>query len=344
MTSIPVRPSICTFGYHDRTSPRYWTICRYIEGQGGTLRECHTDVRGFVGKMRALRAQWKTMKSDCDTVLVTFPGHYLVPLAWLLTRRPRKTLLFDAFVSLYDSNVSDRRLFSPWHPRAWMAFLMDIVSCHLADRVLVDTQAQKEFFCRRFRLSPERVEVVYLRAREDLFKPPAQQRSAHAAFDVFFYGSYIPLQGIETILRAAAIVQKNNGHIRFMLVGGGQTQAEMRALSQALQLQNVTFRPPVGIEELPSLIRDADLCLGIFGTSDKALRVIPHKVYDAVACGVPVVTADTPAIRERFASHPLVSLCPPGDPAALANAILERAHRSAMKRPSDGQNRSSHRQ
>jgi glycosyltransferase involved in cell wall biosynthesis len=65
----------------------------------------------------------------------------------------------------------------------------------------------------------------------------------------------------------------------------------------------------------------ADVCLGIFGTSAKAQRVIPNKVYDALACARPVITADTPAIRELLQPDDQVIVCPPGDPESLADAI-----------------------
>ena len=96
----------------------------------------------------------------------------------------------------------------------------------------------------------------------------------------------------------------------------------MHALARELHLRNVTFLPFVPLPQLPSLIHSADLCLGIFGTSEKARRVIPHKVLDAIACGVPVITADTPAIRERFANNPLVHLVPAGNAQELARRIL----------------------
>jgi glycosyltransferase involved in cell wall biosynthesis len=66
----------------------------------------------------------------------------------------------------------------------------------------------------------------------------------------------------------------------------------------------------------------SDVCLGIFGTSPKAQRVIPNKVFDALAVGRPVLTADTPAVREVLTHGETAWLCPPGDPAALAEALL----------------------
>lgn len=316
---------IVAFGYHDQEAPRQWNIVRELQSQGCEVRECHTTARGFLGKVWDLHAQWKQKRTSADALLVTFPGHYLVPLAWMLTRMPRRRLIFDAFLSLSDSVVTDRGLVSWWNPYAWFLYAMDWLSCHLADEVLIDTDAHRRFFLRRFHLRPDRVRVVYLGSRTDLFQPKTKNQKLKAkSFDVFFYGTYIPLQGVEYILDAAKIVQSQNSTVHFTLVGRGQTYSAMRAKAEQLQLRNVTFLPFVLLAELPTLLKKADLCLGIFGTTAKAQHVIPHKVYDAVACGVPIITEDSPALRERFAATPSVIPCPAGDSAALARIILTR--------------------
>ncbi len=325
--------TLAAFGFHDRESPHYWSIRAHMEREGWTVVECHTTAKGFLGKLRDLRRQWNTMRGSVDAVLVTFPGHYLMPFAWMLTRRPRKQLFFEAFVSLYDSDVSDRKRIARWSPFAWFLFAMDYLSCHLADRVFLDTDAHRHFFIRTFHLRPERVAVAYLETRHDLFSPRVTPRETRGTFEVFFYGTYIPLQGVDHILTAAAIAEKKEPRFHLTIVGGGQTYADMQKLQKQLQLRSVTFVPTVPLSELPRMIRNADLCLGIFGTTDKAARVIPHKVVDAVACGVPVLTRDSPAIRERYANHPNVLLCPAGDPQAIATIILDRASRSLEPKP-----------
>jgi glycosyltransferase involved in cell wall biosynthesis len=64
------------------------------------------------------------------------------------------------------------------------------------------------------------------------------------------------------------------------------------------------------------------LGLGIFGTSDKAGRVIPNKVFEALAMKLPLITGDSPAIRELLTDGENVLLVPRGDAQALANRIL----------------------
>jgi glycosyltransferase involved in cell wall biosynthesis len=318
---------IAAFGYHDQVSPRHTSVLAQLQKEGSTVVECHTSAKGFWPKVRALRQQYQAIAQNVDTVLVTFPGHYLMPVAWWLTRSPRKHLIFDAFISLHDTMIADRQKYSRWNPRAWFLWLVDYVSCHLADEVLIDTEAHRQFFIKEFHLNPKRIRVIYLEARHDLFRKREDQHKSKGTLEVFFYGSYIPLQGIEHILRAAKILQEEKANVHFTLVGKGQTFPTMEKLARDLSLTSpssvpfVTFVPFVPLQELADRMSHADLCLGIFGTSGKAQRVIPHKVYDAVASGIPVLTADSPAVRERFQDNPKVILCPTGNPEAIAKAI-----------------------
>jgi glycosyltransferase involved in cell wall biosynthesis len=81
----------------------------------------------------------------------------------------------------------------------------------------------------------------------------------------------------------------------------------------------------VEYDRLPAELHRAGCALGIFGTTGKAQRVIPNKAFQALACGTPLVTADTPAARELLANGDNALLVPPGDPEALAGAVRELA-------------------
>jgi glycosyltransferase involved in cell wall biosynthesis len=124
------------------------------------------------------------------------------------------------------------------------------------------------------------------------------------------------LHGLETILEAA----RQAPELRFRLVGSGQLE---RLLERPPE--NVEWRTWVEYEVLPDELRSAGCALGIFGTSAKARRVIPNKVFQALACGTPVVTGDTPAARELLTDGETALLVPPGDPAALADTLRRLA-------------------
>jgi len=89
-----------------------------------------------------------------------------------------------------------------------------------------------------------------------------------------------------------------------------------------LPITNIRLLGKLPYEELPRLMSASHICLGIFGTTPKAQRVIPNKVFDAIAVARPVVTADTPAVQEVFTHGENIYLVPPGNPKALAHTIL----------------------
>lgn len=229
--------------------------------------------------------------------------------------------MFDALVSLWETNVMDRRTVPARSLSAYRYRLTDRVACSLADAILLDTDAHIAWFRAAFRIPDRKLHRVWVGADDELMTPcPPARRDGR--FIVFFYGSYIPLHGIEHIIGAAERIQGQDPEIRFSLCGTGQTLPAMRQLVRSRRVANVEFLERRPSQELRRLICESDVCLGIFGTGPKARAVIPNKVFDALACGRPVITADTPAIREVLAPGDDVWLCRGGDSHALAEAIM----------------------
>jgi glycosyltransferase involved in cell wall biosynthesis len=146
---------------------------------------------------------------------------------------------------------------------------------------------------------------------------------------VLFYGTYIPLQGIESIIRASLVMPAD---YRVKLVGSGQQRADMEKLALSLSAP-VEFVDQVPEQELSRHIASAMVCLGVFGVGDKTQRVIPNKVFQCLAVGRPVVTGDTPAVD---AIGSVVERVPVGDPNAIAVAVQrlmeDPVRREAMAR------------
>ena len=171
---------------------------------------------------------------------------------------------------------------------------------------MADTQAQAGLFTE---LGARRVEAVLVGAEERLFTPGWTPPPAPTCL---FVGKLISLHGVDVILAAAREVPE----VRFRLVGSGQLGGLLRG-----RPPNVDHVPWLPYEELPDEYRGSSVALGVFGTSAKAARVIPNKAFQAIACGTPLVTADTPAARELSRNGESALLVPPGDPEALGAAI-----------------------
>jgi len=114
-------------------------------------------------------------------------------------------------------------------------------------------------------------------------------------FIIGFHGKFIPLQGVQYIIKAAHLLADNED-IFFSIIGNGQTFKEATALAKKLNLKNIHFHGKLALEELPSHLRQFDVCLGIFGNTPKTQRVIPNKVYESIAMARPIISAKTPAM------------------------------------------------
>ena len=146
---------------------------------------------------------------------------------------------------------------------------------------------------------------------------------------VGFYGKYIPLQGVPYIVRAAAHPLCKD--IAFTLIGSGQTYAQVRTLAQELGVANITFMERIPYATLIERMRSFDIVLGVFGDTPKARAVISNKLYDAAMLGKPLITADTPAVRELFTDGKDICLVPGADSEALAHAIHTLAQDSEKR-------------
>ena len=246
-----------------------------------------------------------------DALIVGYPGHFDVPAAKRIARG--KPVIFNPLVSLHETLVEDRGRFASGSAPSRFLRRVDRIALRRADLVVADTEQNARHLAGLAELPAERLAVCFVGAEDRLFRPGWQPPGK---FHVLFIGKLIPLHGLETILAAARLVPE----IPFRVVGNGQLDALLLD-----RPPNVEWVEWVDYERLPDEIQRAGCALGVFGTSAKAGRVIPNKAFQALACGTPLVTADTPAAQELLRDGESALLVPPGDPEALAAAVRRLA-------------------
>ncbi|MFC1613186.1 glycosyltransferase [Patescibacteria group bacterium] len=316
---------ICFFGIYNPDYSRNRVLISGFKKNGCEIIECRADPKEdgkFFKYFRLFKEYKKIKKNKFDYVIVAFPGHTVVWLAKLLFRK--NLIIFDGFVSLYDSNVSDRKVYGKFSIRAFKDMFLDWYSCKLSDKVLMDTEEHIEYFTKKYNVNINKRVKAYVGADSQFFYPDSQDFKNDDKFIVHFHGSYIPLQGVEHIIEATKILKDEN--IEFNIIGSA-----IKNKFEKLNLDNINFIENVDYKNLRKHILMSDICLGIFGKTDKAVRVIPNKVYEAIACRKPVITGESPAIKELFMDGENIILCEMGNPNNLTEKILHLKNNTGLR-------------
>lgn len=352
---------VCYFGTYDTDHSRNRVIIKGLRQNGVEVLECHARLwRGTSDKIHSMtggtcrpRLLYRILASylclikryakmgGYDVMVVGYAGHLDLFLGKLLTFLSVKPLVFDALLSLTETVVEDRELVPRDSTLAKLLYLVDKYSCQLADLVLLDTNVHFRYFHEAFGVNMTKLRRLYAGA-DDAWYHPSSHAPSCQYFRVVYFGQYIPLHGVKYIIEAAKLLE-GQPDIAFELVGVGQTYEEVLSLARRLAVRNVTFYPTwLSPQALAAdHIAGADVCLGIFGDGRKARRVVPLKVFAAMAMGKAVITGDSPAAREVLVSGQDVLLCEMGDPQAIAQAILLlRDDQGLRRRIADGACRS----
>jgi glycosyltransferase involved in cell wall biosynthesis len=308
------------FGTYESDYPRNRQVIACLRAANVDVLEVHVPVwegvrHKFSPTLRSLTrilvAQARLLRREIDSaeaIIVGYPGHPDMSTARRAARgRP---VVFNPLVSLEDTLVGDRGLVGRRSAKARALRVLDRHAFRSADLVVADTAAHARYFQDHFGLRSDRVAVCFVGAEDRLFHPHPRHEAAH----VLFVGKLIPLHGLETILESARLAPE----IEFRVVGNGQLDELMKS-----RPSNVAWQTWLDYERLPRAYCDAACALGIFGTSEKASRVIPNKAFQALATATPLITADTPASRELLVDGESALLVPPGDPGALAAAARQ---------------------
>lgn len=331
---------VLVFGTYDTSAhPRVGIIADGLRANGMDVQECNVplglDTAGRVAMLAQpwrvpllllrLAGRWWKLAREArrmprpDVVLVGYLGHFDVRLARLLFRRT--PIVLDHLISASDT-ARDRRL-SSGGVKQMLLRAIDAGALRAASVVVVDTEEHRAALPEPAR---ERAVVVPVGAPDYWFEAGAAAAAARASADavaaplsVVFYGLFTPLQGAPVI--TAAMAALDGVAVELTMIGRGQDSEAAR--SAAPTDGSVRWLDWVPAAELPAVVAGHDVCLGIFGTGPKALRVVPNKVFQGAAAGCALITSDTEPQRRELGDAAV--LVPPGDPEALASALRKLA-------------------
>lgn len=329
------------FGTYDVSKhPRVAVLIEGLAASGDEVIEINEPLRlDTAGRVAMLRQPWRLpvfagkllrcwaalarrtravrKQSPPDAVLVGYLGHFDVRLARRLFKGT--PIVLDHLVSAAGT-ARDRGLAGSGGLKSRLMHSIDDGALRSANVVVVDTAEHEAALPAS--AAPRGV-VAPVGATEEWFAVGRTRVTSGGEpgrpLRVVFVGVFTPLHGTRTV--GEALAELAGDDIDVTMVGSGQEYQACRAAAAA----NTRVRWVDWVEsaQLPAFVGDHDVSLGIFGTTAKALNVVPTKVYQGAAAACAVVTSDTPPQREALGDAAI--FVPPGDPAALASALRQLA-------------------
>ena len=337
MSDKPLK--VCYFGTYRANYARNQIIMAGLQSQGIEVIECHEklwqSVEDRVGTASGgwLRPSfwWRVVKTyfkllwhyrqieDYDVLMVGYPGHFDIFLAWMLAKIRRAPLAWDVLNSLYlittERGISER---SPLTVK--LIRLFERKACLLPDMLFLDTEEFVNWFGATHNIPTDKFRLIQIGVDERFFTP-LEKRATDDIFRVIYYGTYIPNHGVEHIVRAANLLEED-ASIKIEMIGSGPEQPKARQLATNLKLKNLHFVDWLAREDLIKHIANADLLMGAFGTTRQLELTNNNKIYEGFAMKKPVISGDLPALPEILQHEEHLFLCQRGDPKSLAEGIL----------------------
>jgi glycosyltransferase involved in cell wall biosynthesis len=276
------------FGTYDREHPRNLNAIAAMSMAGVEVTERWAPVRrgGLLGALSVFAAETRLSRPRRDDFDAVIVGY---PGHFDVPRARRvahrRPLVFDAVLSLQDELVEARRRFRPRSTAATVLRAVDSRALRLPDLVVCGTRAEAAYL---EQLGARRTAVIFLGADEDVF---CETWSPAYPFSALYVAD-----ASQDVVEAAALLVPE---LPVRTVGPGELPPSDRGLAFA----------------------HAGIVLGSFRDS----RAIPPAVFEALATGAPVITADTPAARELLVDGESAMLVEPGDANALAGALRRLA-------------------
>lgn len=262
-----------------------------------------------------LRVQWRLWqrRSDLDAVYIRSHVGAFPTTLWLLA---------TGIPVVHEVNGFYEDLFVAWPVTRRIAWLVQWIwnrQLRLANRILAVTPGLAERI--REESGSTAVDCVPNGVNTDLFRPRREPPKSSDGPYAVFVGNLTPWQGIRTVLEAVRLRRWPN-ELKLLIVGDG---AERQTVAMAADGRRIVYLGQVPYEQVPSIIAAAAVSLSVQGNlkNRSETGLYPLKVFESMACGVPVVVSDFPGQADIVRSTSCGVVVPPDDPSAVAEAVAQ---------------------
>ncbi len=267
---------------------------------------------------------WAALKvRNVDLVMGTSPPIFQAISAWVISVVKWRPFLLEIRDLWPEFAVDMGVLKSP--TLIWMARRLERFLYARANHILVNSPAYRDYLI-NLGITPQKISFIANGVDPDMFhveKTDGGLRDEfhlHDKYLVTYAGAMGMANNLEVVLEAAALLN-DLPDVHFLMVGDGKDRAKLEALSQTMNLSNVTFTGSRPKSQMPAILAESDVCLAVLRDIPMFRTTYPNKVFDYMAAARPVVLAIDGVIRQVIEAANGGIPVPPGNPRSMADAV-----------------------
>jgi glycosyltransferase involved in cell wall biosynthesis len=239
------------------------------------------------------------VRADLIYVFAMQHGHFLMHLFKFF----RKKVITDFFLSFYDTETNDYKRYAPRGKASGKLKKIDINAIKYSNTVFFLTEAERDYYSKILNIPINNYKILPLCIERKEFARLNYYKNNNNCLNLCWCGSYVPLQGLDIILRAVSLL-KDHFNFHFYIWGHSDERFEpyKKIISDLSIEDKITVHNEWGDRTKweDFIVNTCDITLGIFGNSSKAKTVLANKVIDGVAFKTPVITAPSDGLFNFF--------------------------------------------
>lgn len=262
-------------------------------------------------------------RKSLDVVHVHNMPNFLVFAAFfpLLFKKPIILDIHDTMVETYVAKYSNRCS----KVVEWLLRIEEVVCCLMASRIVCVNDIQKAALIRRN--IPEKKIIVAMNVPDPKVFSHSGIIQSHpkeyGKFRLIYHGTVAKRVGVDQAVCAVSKLDSRIPGLEFHIVGDGDDLEEFKELSASLGVNHkVYFRGKVPLEGLIPILEDMDLGIVPNGRNIATELMLPVKLLECIALGIPVVAPRLKTITHYFTEE-MVFFFDPDDIESMAEAILK---------------------
>ena len=281
-----------------------------------------------------------------DVIIGSSVHPFAVLAAWWLARRYKAKFIFEVR-DLWPQTAVEMGAIKATGIPAKILYAWEKFMYKKAEKIIVLLPNAKEYIEKRG-IDPQKIVWIPNGANLEQFDNPKQLdpdsnlvqllRKNKNKFKVIYTGAHGPANGLNVVIEAVSILQKNHNKVQFFLIGDGVEKDKLQHNAKKYNLKNIHFFSSIPKEQIPDLLRYADLLLHCFAPINVfKYGISPNKIFDYLASGKPIIISAE--IMNNIAQDAKAGIVvEPGNAEALARGILKIENMTLEERQKLGAN------